>query len=153
MAGQRWATIAVPLAVVLGAGLGWSGRELFTNPPAAQEGPGFSLIDVTEGTVGRSFNLGAAVAWSGGTAFPGAAAGTVTAVAAKNGVDVDPGDRLSDVDLTPVVVASGRVPSFRDLQIGVRGADVRQLQDMLRQLGFRTSPATGTFDTTTANQV
>lgn len=173
MASGRWGWVAVPFALALGAGLGWSGRELLANPAPAAADPTFSVVDVAEDSVGRTFRLNASAAWlpggagtqgtsgdpgsgdQSGSAAEGASsgAGTVTAVALEGAKTVKPGDRLYDVDLAPVVIAQGVVPSFRDLQIGAKGADVAQLQDLLRQLKFRSTDATGSYDTATANQV
>ena len=44
---------------------------------------------------------------------------------------IEVGDVLFTVDLRPVVAAAGAVPAFRDLYVGVRGPDVRQLRSFL----------------------
>lgn len=140
------------LAVVVGAGLGWSGRELLGDPAPVVGEPSFTLVEVAEDSVQRSFNLAAAAQWSGGASVRGAAAGTVTAVSVGAAASVGAGDVVYDVDLRPVVIAAGEVPSFRELKIGVRGADVTQFQELLRAVKVRSAAATGVYDLATANE-
>ena len=65
-------------------------------------------------------------------------AGTVTSVAA-GGDTVDAGTVVATVDGAPVVAMIGDIPSYRDLSTeSADGADVRQLELNLVQLGFDT---------------
>lgn len=141
------------LAVVLGVGVGWSGRELLGRPDEVLPAPSFTVVTVAEDSVSRSFSLGASAGWSGGASVVGGLAGTVTRVGFSGARSVRAGDVLYEVNLGPVVVGQGVVPAFRDLQIGARGGDVSQVQNLLRETGFRTVKASGSYDVATANQV
>ncbi len=57
------------------------------------------------------------------------------------GEKVDCGDVLYRVDDDPVLLLCGRVPAYRDLRIGDKGKDVRQLKRNLRALGYDTLKA------------
>jgi peptidoglycan hydrolase-like protein with peptidoglycan-binding domain len=63
-------------------------------------------------------------------------AGTVTAVA-EAGTVVRRGQALYHLDDDPVVVLYGDLPAYRTLAPGSEGADVRQLERNLRELGHR----------------
>ena len=56
----------------------------------------------------------------------------------ENGDRVDCGDVLYRVDDRPVLLLCGTVPAYRDLHVGVKGRDVRQLN---RDLGVNRSKA------------
>ncbi|MEV4175530.1 peptidoglycan-binding domain-containing protein [Nonomuraea sp. NPDC049709] len=58
------------------------------------------------------------------------------------------GSVLMEVNGRPVFVFSGTVPMHRGIVPGAEGADVRQLQEALRGLGYA-APATGVFDQAT----
>lgn len=68
---------------------------------------------------------------------------TVTWLAAE-GSSVARGEPLYRVDGRPVALLYGRVPAYRTLRPGRRGADVRQLEANLVRLGF--APADMTVD-------
>jgi multidrug efflux system membrane fusion protein len=62
--------------------------------------------------------------------------GTFTWLPAAGAV-IRPGRTLFEVDEKPVVLLDGRVPAYRDLELGVgTGPDVRQLERGLSELGF-----------------
>ena len=63
------------------------------------------------------------------------AGGTYTKLP-DDGDKVDCGDVLYRVDDNPVVLLCGAVPAYRDLRIGDRGNDVRQLNRNLHALGY-----------------
>src|SRR5919198_2595295 len=54
----------------------------------------------------------------------------------ENGDEVGCGGVLYRVDDRPVVLLCGTVPAYRDLHVGVKGRDVRQLNRNLHQLGY-----------------
>lgn len=63
-------------------------------------------------------------------------AGVVTTVAAV-GTTVSAGQALFSIDLQPTVLLTGDVPAFRELDVdSSAGADVRQLEQALVDLGF-----------------
>ena len=57
------------------------------------------------------------------------------------GDKVDCGDVLYRVDEDPVLLLCGTVPAYRDLRLGDRGKDARQLKRNLRALGYDTLKA------------
>lgn len=140
-------------AVILGAVLGWAGRTLISPPEALPAQQEFGVVEATDGTVSRSLRLAAQARWSGGGSIGNLAEGTVTAARIKGAAVVDSGQRLYAVDLRAVSVAEGAVPAFRAMSLGTSGADVSQLQAMLRELGFRSAAPDGHFGEATARQV
>jgi peptidoglycan hydrolase-like protein with peptidoglycan-binding domain len=97
--------------------------------------PAPSTTTVTRGdltvtqTVDGSVGFGSPVQWL--AALPG----TLTSLPAV-GTTIGRGRRLYAVDARPVVLMLGELPAYRSLQSGVRGADVRQLEENLRALGY-----------------
>jgi len=77
-------------------------------------------------------------------------AGTATAVAAE-GSTVGNGEVIVEVDQEPIVLLLGDLPAYRTLSQGDTGADVRQLERALDDLGFGDSGLRidGTFDANT----
>ncbi len=62
--------------------------------------------------------------------------GRVTAVHAEEGDTIEAGQALFDVDGEPVVATPGTTPYWRDLEVGLRGADVEQLELALSASGY-----------------
>jgi len=65
----------------------------------------------------------------------------------------DEGQVLMTVSGRPVFVLRGALPAYRDLQPGVAGEDVRQLQHALKRLGFDPGADDGHYDARTAAAV
>jgi peptidoglycan hydrolase-like protein with peptidoglycan-binding domain len=63
-------------------------------------------------------------------------AGRVTAVRVAPGSVVRAGDRVFDVEASPVVAVAGAFPYWRNLERGLVGPDVRQLEQLLAASGF-----------------
>lgn len=78
--------------------------------------------------------------------------GTVTSVECNVGDSLATGDSWVAIDQQPVVVISSDAPLFRDLVGGETGADVRELQVELRQLGYAAGES-GQYDRATRNAV
>lgn len=81
--------------------------------------------------------------------------GILTTVAGDDSV-VKRGEELFSVNLRPTVLLYGEIPFYRDLQEGMEGQDVMQLQENLIELGFTDDgslKATGEFDTSTGRAV
>jgi peptidoglycan hydrolase-like protein with peptidoglycan-binding domain len=100
---------------------------------------------VVEGVVGRSLTFAAVAEWSLEPIGVGSVSGVVTSVGVEPGVEVAAGDVLLTVDLRPMVVAVGDVPSFRDLALRAEGPDVVQLQELLSDLGHYSGELDGVF--------
>ncbi|KZM33566.1 peptidoglycan-binding protein [Oerskovia enterophila] len=135
---RRWGARAAWVLVVLLAAAGglWAGRATFAPPSVPEADSTVPLYTVREETVGNSMSFPVAARWDKAPLGTGAATGTVTSLEVAEGDTVAAGDVLYTVDLRPVVVMSGTVPAFRDLAEGAEGADVRQLQEFLRDAGY-----------------
>jgi peptidoglycan hydrolase-like protein with peptidoglycan-binding domain len=136
--------VAVLTAVGLLAGGWWAGRTALQPPrdPLVAEQP--VTAPVQDGTVGRSLTLTATATWPTVGSVLAYRGGIVTAADPGDGV-VEAGESLLRIDLTPVVVAVGAVPAFRDLARGAKGPDVQQLQAFLADAGFDPRDRDGIF--------
>lgn len=153
MSRLRRSLIPVSAALTIGmvAALAfWAGRVALAPPadPLATE-PASATFEVLEQTIGRSQRFVAEAQWQSAPALRAGNDGVVTSVDFAPGDVVEVGAVLYSVELRPVVAAQGTVPMFRDLRPGDAGADVTQLQAMLRELGFTTMEPNGGFDEAT----
>jgi len=70
-----------------------------------------------------------------------------------------PGAELRDGDVVfttsgrPVFLLTGEQPAYRDLGPGIKGNDVRQLEEALARMGFDSGPADGVYDSQTEGAV
>lgn len=130
----------------------WAGVRV--GSPAVSTVPDVTpaLYTVVSGTVGSQMSMPATVTWPHQSPVRAPVGGTVTAIAAVSGGELSDGGTVLTVNLRPIVIANGSVPAFRDLESGVRGADVTQLQELLRKK-HPTLEASGTFDEATATAV
>lgn len=102
-----------------------------------------TIVEVTElDTVAvETRDLVEEVDWSGTvasgatTTIAAPVAGTVTATVAEGEV-VARGDEVVRIDDRPIVALVGSIPMWRDLDVGVEGDDVLQLETNLSALGF-----------------
>lgn len=79
------------------------------------------------------------------------AQGTVTRDGVKaDGQDLPEGTVLAVIDEHPIVALQGNVPAWRSIAPGSSGADVSQLQDALRRLGYSIWDTAGTYGQSTA---
>lgn len=148
------AWMAAGLAIlVAGGGLGWAATTVLTPPADVLDSTAFTFVEVTDGEVGASINLNTVAAWSPIPVGSNLSAGTVTTVNVEPGQEVSTGSVLYTVNLRPVVVAQGAIPSFQSLSQGATGADVAQLQTMLASLGFYAYAVDGKFDWVTQEAV
>jgi peptidoglycan hydrolase-like protein with peptidoglycan-binding domain len=107
--------------------------------PAAQEPPA-STVKVEKGELSSMVSLHGTLTYrarSDGSPYSAInqARGTYTKLP-DEGDKVDCGDVLYRVDDDPVVMLCGTVPAYRDLDIGDKGNDVRQLNRNLHELGY-----------------
>ena len=63
------------------------------------------------------------------------------------------GDVVLTTSGRPVFLLNGAQPSFRDLGPGVKGDDVRQLEEALARMGFDPGPVDGVYDALTERAV
>jgi peptidoglycan hydrolase-like protein with peptidoglycan-binding domain len=145
-------SIRVPFVIVIctgallaGAATGWALMTVF-HPASSQSSRSASLFAaVTRGSVGESINVNASATWRSGFSARNEAAGTVTSTTVSADAPAEPGTVLYTVDLRPVVIAQGAIPSFRDLAPGMTGPDVSQLQLLLHATGQYSGVADGRF--------
>ena len=133
------------LVLAAGAAIGWAGATVFTPPSDLSDPTAFTYVSVEEGEVGSSINLNTVAEWTLTPVGSNLASGTVTSINIEPGQEVTAGTVLYTVNLRPVVIAQGAVPSFESLSQGMKGADVAQLQSLLTTLGLYSGASNGTF--------
>src|SRR3990172_8738911 len=62
------------------------------------------------------------------------------------GTELREGDVVFTTSGRPVFLLTGEQPAFRDLGPGIKGEDVRQLEEALVRMGFDPGPADGVYD-------
>ena len=138
------------LVIVVACAAGWwAGRATFVPPQADPVTTTPVTVTASAATVGSSIQLTAVADWVSMPLATGDRDGKVTSILHIDGDAVDQGSVLFTVDLVPVVVAEGAVPAFRTLELGMTGADVAQLQQLLADLGFLTPTPDGHLRTST----
>lgn len=143
----------VVLVLVAGGAVGWATSAVFKGAPDVDIAEEHTFATVVSGEVGESIVLNVRAQWTRTPVGVNRAAGVVTEIYRQPGEPVEPGAVLYSVDLRPIVAAAGRVPAFRSLQLGVRGADVAQLQALLRDLELFAGEVDGFFGSATFTAV
>lgn len=131
-----WIVASVCLGVIAVSATAWALVTVMRpaeDPLASSE---HVYVEVVDGEVGSSATLNTVAEWTQAPVAVNQAAGIVTSVDVAPGASVATGSTLYTVGLRPVVVAEGAVPMFREISAGMEGADVRQLQQMLGELGY-----------------
>ena len=120
------------LAVLVCGGLiGWAVAVATRPPQQVAAEASYVLVAAQDGEVGQSVSTVVSATWPVRSVAANQADGTITRVLVGRGDRVQAGDVLYRVDERPVVVLEGSVPTFRSMQTGVVGADVRQLSNFL----------------------
>ncbi|MEV8630933.1 peptidoglycan-binding domain-containing protein [Streptosporangium sp. NPDC051023] len=120
--------------------------------PAARDLVPAAVAEVTKQDLADTTTATGIVGYGRERPLAAAAPGTVTALPAV-GSTVRRGGVLLKVDQVPTVLLYGKVPAYRTLRSGVRGADVRQLEENLRELGYRGFTVDDVFGRETAQAV
>jgi peptidoglycan hydrolase-like protein with peptidoglycan-binding domain len=141
------------VSLLVGAALGWAASVVFTPPKDVLDSTAYTYVEVAQGEVGSSINLNTVAEWTTIPIGSNKASGTVTSVTVSAGDKVKQGSTLYTVDLRPVKIAKGSVPAFRTLSQGISGPDVKQLQRMLKTLGYFTGATDGSFSWSTTSAV
>lgn len=122
--------------LLAGTGIGWAASVVTREPPEVASEARYAEVEATQGEVSASVATVVTVTWPTSQAAVNQAVGVVTGVVVRHGDRVAAGDALYRVDERPVIVAKGRVPAFRDLKVGMVGADVQQLTALLSAKGY-----------------
>lgn len=152
---RRWALMLALL--MAGAGGGWllAPRSPSTTDGTAAAPAAFGEVVRTD--VQERTDLPGGLAYVADRTVTNRLAGpeggaTLTGVAAQGSV-VRRGGRLFSVDERPVVLLLGQIPAWRPLEVGVAGADVRQLERNLEALGYGGFTVDDTFTAATSAAV
>lgn len=135
--------MAALVLLAVGAGSAWAVMTVMRPADVSLDALTHTYVSVQQGEVGESLRLNAVAQWTPVPVGVNRAAGVLTEVKLEAGAKVVAGDVLYTVDLRPVVVAQGEIPAFRDITADTSGADVKQAQQMLKELKFFTGEVTG----------
>ena len=164
MASRRIKMLATVLAAVAAAAaLAWVAGSRIESPAdaaarTAPPAPSPILVPVEKRVLGSSivtrgtarFGVPEPVSIAPSTLKP--AAGLIATLPLR-GVQVPEGGVLLTASGRPVFVLSGKLPAYRDLVPGLRGDDVRQLQEALARLRFDPGTVDGHYNQQTAAAV
>lgn len=143
--------MALAAALLVAVALGWWAASAALRPPSPDTvEPAATTYRVVEGEVERSLTYTARGEWPERATVRNGASGTITSVMLKAGAALRAGTTVYAVNERPVVVAEGDIPAYRDLALGNRGGDVRQLQRFLISQGHEVSDPAGLFGSSTA---
>ncbi len=134
---MRLRDVAAGLSVLMVVGMAggvWfarsHGSRATARPPAA------ATADIKRGDLIDTTTVDGLLTYADERKIVGAAAGTVTGIAAADSV-IEQGAALYWVNRRPMVLMYGRLPLFRTLRQNITdGPDVRQLERALRGLGY-----------------
>jgi peptidoglycan hydrolase-like protein with peptidoglycan-binding domain len=140
---MRRKTWALAAAVVLAAAAATGGVVVASSaeqaPPTPQEPPA-NTVKVERGELSAMVSLDGTLTYrarSDGSPYSAInQAGGIYTELPDAGDKVDCGDVLYRVDEHPVLLLCGTVPAYRDLDMGDKGNDVRQLNRNLHELGY-----------------
>jgi membrane fusion protein, multidrug efflux system len=125
-----------------------SGRKEPADNPALPP----ATAEVTRTTLVETKTVTGTLGYGDPAPLNAATPGTLTWIAPV-GSTVTRGEPLFKVDERPVVVLYGSLPLYRTLRDGVKGADVRQLERNLSDLGYRGFTADDLYTPATAAAV
>lgn len=143
--GRRWTrrVLAAVVFMLAGAACAWAAFTIMRPAEDPLENAAVTYVTVEEGRIGSSIALNTTAEWTLTSIGVNRASGVVTSVAVDAGAEVGPGAVLYEVDLRPVVIARGNVPTFRAIGADTVGEDVAQLQAFLAETGYFSGEADG----------
>lgn len=137
--------IVIAVVAVFVAGW-WAGNSTFGSRTGGDsDAREVTRAEAKTGSVGREYNFGVSVNIPTVPVATNALSGVVTRVGLA---DVDQGSLLYEVGDRGVFAVAASEPFYRDLTVGVKGEDVRALQEMLVSRGYD-AVADGNFGTGT----
>lgn len=143
-----WALFAVVAATALVTALVAVSASSQTGVPRAQGVPRPDVSRIERRDLISHVQLSGSLGYADARPLAAARAGTLTMIP-REGATVRQSEALYGVNGSPVVLLYGQVPAWRTLEIGVRGSDVRQLENDLQRLGFSPGAVDGRFDAQT----
>jgi peptidoglycan hydrolase-like protein with peptidoglycan-binding domain len=154
---RRGRLVAVWGVVVLALGAAAAAAGGFRLDGGAGEAPSTAgrppaTARVTRQTMVDTYEQGGDLGYGTTTTLAGRVDGVVTRMPLAGDV-IRRGQAVYRVDNAPVVLLYGEVPAYRTLRPGVTGADVRQLEDNLKALGYGGFTADNTYSASTATAV
>lgn len=143
---RRRVIVSVCLVAAVAAGAGTWALATAPSGPGASASSGSrggtastgATATVTRGDLTDSKVFAGTLGYGAATGVPGAAAGTITWLPRAGDV-IERDGALYAVDERDVRSMYGTVPLWRDLERGLQGADVRQLNENLAALGYDVS--------------
>lgn len=147
----RYLVAAASIALLAGAG-GWAiGATLVGGTGEnAQKADQNVWAPATETTIGSALNLGATVKQPVQTVASNHLAGVVTSISPG---ETKQGDAIYEVAGNGVFAVKGKLPFYRDIGPRTSGADVKQVEAMLKSTGHFTGTPDATYDSITANAI
>jgi membrane fusion protein, multidrug efflux system len=150
---RRWRWVLIVALLMAAAGGGWLFAPRSTGPTKAADAAPETFGKVVRTDVQERTDLPGELAYLADRTLTNRLAGTggegtLTGLAAQ-GTVVRRGGRLFSVDERPVVLLLGPVPAWRPLEVGMTGADVRELEINLKVLGYRGFAVDDIFSTAT----
>jgi peptidoglycan hydrolase-like protein with peptidoglycan-binding domain len=151
---RRKLLITAAVAVLLSGAAGGLALALGSGAkqPAANPGLLPATATVTRTTLVETKTVPGTLGYGDPAPISTAQRGTLTWIASV-GSTVKRGEPLFKVDQRPVVALSGSLPLYRRLRVGSKGADVRQLERNLADLGRTGFTVDDTYTAATANAV
>lgn len=135
--GRTAATVLLVIALIAGAALaGWWAARATLEPEAVDDDETTGQVvwaESSESSIGRTLPLSTILNQPATTIATNGLSGIVTAVSPG---EASEGSVLFEVSGTPVRAVTGEVPFYRDLEAGISGADVDQLNAALVVLDY-----------------
>ncbi|NUR71379.1 MAG: HlyD family efflux transporter periplasmic adaptor subunit [Hamadaea sp.] len=146
--GAGVAVLAVGAATA--ATLGFGFRPDKTADNQAQLPP--TTAKVTKQTLNDTQSVSGTLGYGDSTTLISRLQGTVTSLPYASSV-FQRGNTVYKLDNTPVVLMYGNVPAYRPLKVGDEGADVKQLEQNLKALGYTGFTVDSKYTSDTADAV
>jgi peptidoglycan hydrolase-like protein with peptidoglycan-binding domain len=129
------AAIALAAAAAVAAALGFDLRDYLDQAEAEATTETPATAEVTVQTLTETVTVSGDLGYGDTLDMACLLGGTLTGLPAAGDV-LERGDVLYSVDDTPVVLMYGSLPAYRPLNVGTEGADVKQFEKNLAELGY-----------------